>query len=168
MANVEMLAGDREMEPIRIIELPPVRMARSGTRDLTDFDEWWSSVDAEDTNSLSPRDFMWFNSELGRLEWLYALPDRVVDTGPYETFEFPGGLYAVGACEDSEPVILNVNKLIHEWVAKSEVFEESTADNDPHTRYDMGHIVTSRDARDAMGYHQMDVFIPIVCRKHRK
>ena len=89
MANVEMLAGDREMEPIRIIELPPVRMARSGTRDLTDFDEWWSSVDAEDTNSLSPRDFMWFNSELGRLEWLYALPDRVLTQAPTKRSNSP-------------------------------------------------------------------------------
>jgi len=165
MGNVEMFAGNQEMEPIRIIKLPPVRMARSGNADLMEFDEWFSPIDAEDTNSLSPRDFMWLNPELGHLEWLYALPEGVEDPDTYETFEFPGGLYAVATCEDSQPVILSVNKLIHEWVTQSEVFEESTADSDPHTRYDMGHIVTSKDARDAMGYHQMDLFIPIVRRK---
>ncbi len=165
MQNVELFADNREMEPVRIIELPPVRMARSGNADLKEFDEWWSRIDAEDTNSLSPRDFMWLNLELGHLEWLYALPEGVEDPDIYETFAFPGGLYAVATCEDSDPAILEVNRLIHEWVKRSGIFEESTADSDPHTRYDMAHVVTPKDARDAMGYHQMDMFVPIVYRK---
>ena len=102
------------------------------------------------------------------LEWLYVLPEGLEDTGGYEVFDFPGGLYAVAACKDAQPDINEANKLIHEWVAQSEIFEESTEANDPHTRYDMGHVITPVNAKETMGYHQMDLFVPIVYKKRPK
>ena len=85
---------------VRIIELPAVKMARSGSGDLGAFDKWWTSIAAQDKFGLFTRDFMWFNPQLNSLEWLYALPAGVTNTGGYEVFDFPGGMYAVAACRD--------------------------------------------------------------------
>ena len=160
-----MSSGDQETVFVRIIELPPVRMARSGRGDLDAFDKWWSGIAAQDRSNLFPKDFMWFNKQLNSMEWLYVVPEGLEDTGGYEVFDFPGGLYAVAACTDAGPDINRTNKLIHKWVAQSEIFEESTEANDPHTRYDMGHVITPRNAKETMGYHQMDLFVPIVYKR---
>ena len=149
---------------IRIIELPRIRMARSGTGDLDAFDQWWSAAAAQDKYSLFPRDFLWHNPQLDSFEWLYALPPGLEDTGGYEVFDFPGGLYAVAACTDDGPDIERTNKLIHEWVAQSEIFAEDKT----NTRYDMGHVITPPNAKETMGYHQMDLFVPIVYRDLQK
>ena len=160
-----MSSGDQQTVFVRIIELPPVRMARSGSGDLDAFDRWWSGIGAQDKSSLFPKDFMWFNPQLNSMEWLYALPEGLEDTGGYEVFDFPGGLYAVAACKDAQPDIDRTDRLIHEWVTQSEVFEESTETNDTHVRYDMGHVTTPVNAKEMIGYHQMDLFVPIVCKK---
>jgi len=147
---------------VRIIELPAVRMVRSGSGDLDAFDKWWGDIAALNRASLFPTDFMWSNPEQDSMEWLYYPPEGLEDTGEYEEFDFPGGLYAVAACRDAGPDINRTNKLIHEWVAQSEIFEESTESNDPPARYDMGHVITPVDAKEMMGHHQMDLFVPIV------
>ena len=108
---------------------------------------------------------MWFNPELDAFEWLYALPHGIEETGAYKALDFPGGLYAVAACKDAPSDIERTNKQIHEWVIQSDLFEVSTEANDPHTRYDMGHVITPVDAKETMGYHQMDLFVPIVYRE---
>jgi len=154
---------DQTMPFVRIIELPPVRMARSGNGDLEEFNKCWSSVAAEDEFSLFPRDFLWFNPELNGFEWLYALPAGREDAGGYATFEFPGGLYAVAACRDEGADIERTNRLIHQWVAESKVFEVAPTSG-PDARWDMGHIITPPNAQEMLGYHQMDLFIPIVYR----
>lgn len=155
-----MLSDNQQALCIRIIELPAVRMARSGKSDLDAFNTWWSGIAAQDKYSLFPRDFMWFNKELDCFEWLYALPAGVTDSGGYEVFDFPGGLYAVAACKDGEE-ITRTNAFIHEWVAKSEVFEESPCNPDGVARYDMGHIITPHGSRERLGYELMDLFVPI-------
>ncbi len=114
-----------------LLSCPTVKMARSGQKDLEDFDQWWSSVVIHPQNNLCPRDFMWFNPRLNNLEWLFVLPENLEVTRDYEVFNFPGGLYAVAACKDDEEV-RNRNKtsrLIHEWIAQCELFEE-----DPNLR----------------------------------
>jgi hypothetical protein len=161
-----MTTNEPEKMFVRIIELPTLRMARSGGGDLEAFDRWWTGVAAQDRKSLFPRDFMWFNPQLEALEWLYALPEGVEDSGGYEVFDFPGGLYAVAASEDLEPKINRTNQLIHEWIAQSDTFDEATQENDPnYPRYDMGHIVTPKNAMETIGYHQMDQFVPIVYKR---
>lgn len=153
---------------VRIIELPPVKMVRSGSGDLSAFDAWWSAIAAQDKTNLFPKDFMWFNPQLNSFEWLYVLPEGLEDTGGYEVFDFPGGLYAVTACRDDGPEIERTNRLVHEWVAKSEIFDEPPRSDNASARYDMGHVITPRNAKEMMGYHQMDLFVPVVYRNHRK
>jgi hypothetical protein len=160
-----MSTNDQTPIFVRIIELPPVRMARSGSGDLGAFDQWWSADFNQRENQLCPRDFMWFNPQLGNLEWLYALPEGLTDTAGYEVFDFPGGLYAVAACKDADAEIEKTSKQIHEWVKGSGIFEEAPESSG---RYEMGHVLTPRNAKEILGYHQMDLFIPIVTKTAQK
>jgi hypothetical protein len=157
-----MVTGSQQELSVRIIELPAIRMVRSGAGDLGAFDAWWSAIAARDGSSLFPRDFMWFNPQLNSFEWLYALPAGWEDTGGYDVFTFPGGLYAVATCRDEGPEIERANQMIHQWVQQSGVFAISSPDNDPSTRYDMGHVISPRHAKEMLGYTQMDLFVPIV------
>ena len=163
-----MSSSDQEMIFVRIIELPSVRMARSGNGDLEAFDRWWTSVAAQDRYSLFPRDFMWFNPQLNKDEWLYALPAGVEDSGGYEVFDFPGGLYAVAACKDEGPDIVRTAKLIHDWIARSDIFDEAPRETGVNARYDMGRVITPRNAKEMMGHHQLEFYVPIVYRRPQK
>jgi hypothetical protein len=108
---------------------------------------------------------MWFNPQLNCLEWLYVLPEGLVDTGGYEVFDLPGGLYAVATCIDNDADIQKTSELIHLWITQSEFFSESPNTNGADARYDMGHIITPPHMKEMIGYHQMDLFVPIVSKK---
>jgi hypothetical protein len=147
---------------VRIIELPKVKAARSGQGNLDAFDRWWSAIEVNPQSDLHPRDFMWFNPQLNDLEWLYFLPEDLEDAGGYEVFEFPGGLYAVAACKDEESEIERTGRLIHQWVAQSDIFQVDPNVDTANPRYEMGHVITPKNAKDTIGYHQMDLYVPIV------
>lgn len=148
---------------IRGIELPKGKAARSGKSDLDEFDKWWSSIKVE--QNIFPRDFMWFNPVLNDFEWLFIIPENLTDTNGYEVFDFPGGLYAVATAIDGED-INRVNRLIHQWVDNSDCFEVSNTENDSVVRYDMGHIITPEIFYTKMGYHLMDLYVPIVVKQN--
>jgi hypothetical protein len=156
-----MPANDQALIFVRIIEIPPVKMARSGSEDLGAFDQWWSADYNQRKNQLCPQDFMWFNPQLGNLEWLYVLPEGLTDTSGYEVFDFPGGWYAVAACKDEDAEIEKTTRQIHSWIEGSGIFEKAPESSG---RYEMGHVITPQNAKEILGYHQMDVFIPIVTK----
>ncbi len=147
---------------VRIIELPSVPMARSGSADLDAFFNWAITIMYEES-SLFPRYlFMWFNSRLNSFEWLLAIPAELPDTNGYAVFPFPGGLYAVAACKDEGPDIERTNRLIHEWVVNSAFFDEDSGQERTGERYDMGQMITPRNAKELMGFDQMDLYVPII------
>ena len=150
---------------VRILELSPVTMVRSGRGDLEVFNQWWSALDRQRQSNLCPHDFMWFNPELGNLEWLYVLPEGLTDTAGYDVFRFPGGLYAVAACKDEDAEIEQTAKLIRHWIEQSALFAEAPATSG---LYEMGHVITPLNAKETLGYHQMDLFIPIVYKNGKK
>lgn len=156
-----MTTNDQELIFVRIIEIPRVKVARSGSGDLDAFDKWWSAIDAALKDKLFPRDFMWFNPQLNDFEWLYVLPEGVIDTSGYEVFEFPGGLYAVAACKDDGPEIEKTSKQIYLWIEHSPILEKAPESSG---RYDMGHVITPKNAKEILGYHQMDLFVPVVTK----
>ena len=102
---------------------------------------------------------MWFNPKLGNLEWLYVLEEGVTDTAGYEVFDFPGGLYAVAACKDEDPETEETTQLIRQWVTASERFALAPESSG---RYEMAHVITPLNGKELLGYHQLDLFIPIV------
>lgn len=148
---------------IRIIQLPKVKMARSGGKDLEEFDKWWSKLASQERGVLYPKDFIWNNEKLGYLEWIYAIPEHFEVKTEYEIFDFPGGLYAVAtAYDEDEDKAITYNKII-EWVNKSEHFELATEDNDAnyHNRYGMGHVITPQGLPVK---NQFDIYIPIILK----
>ena len=153
---LEVTSKLERMPDIRIIELPNMRMARSGNTDLGVFDEWWSNVKVP--QSLFPRDFMWYNTRIECFEWLFVIPDDMRDTNGYEVFDFPKGLYAVATAYDEGEEINRINTLVHKWVHDSDDYEEYLNGDGENERYDMGHVITPME----ISRPQMDLFIPIV------
>lgn len=146
------------MEGIRIIELPAATMVTSGGQDLEAFDRWWSAVDKQRKDKFFPRDFMWHDPVAQQLVWFYALPDGVTDTGGYGTVAFEGGLYAVAISRDDDDQDgQRVYQAVQEWVKGSGCF---TLDERPG-RYTMFHVITPDAAFRALGYRQLDIFVPI-------
>ena len=133
-------------------------MVSSGSQDLDGFDRWWSAVDRGRKDRFFPRDFMWFDPEAGSLVWYYALPDGVSDTGGYDVVDFPGGLYAAAVSRDQDDRDgERVYAAVKEWVENSGCF---AVDEGPGRRT-MFHVVTSDAAFRAMGYRQLDLYVPI-------
>ncbi|MFZ5824179.1 MAG: transcriptional regulator [Bacillota bacterium] len=146
------------MDGIRVVELPAATMVSSGEGDLAAFDQWWSTIDRQRKDRFFPRDFMWFDPEATRLVWYYALPDGITDTGGYESVAFPGGLYAAAISRDQDDQDgERVYQAVREWVKSSGCF---ALDERPG-RYTMWHVITSDVAFRAMGYRQLDLYVPI-------
>lgn len=145
------------MEGIRIVQLPPSRMVASGDSDLETFDAWWTEADKKRKDQFFPRDFMWFDEASQKLVWGYVLPYDMSDTGRYGIIDFPGGLYAAavsrdGDDEDGE----RVYTAIREWTRDSGAF----ALDEGSGRHTMFHVITPDEAFRAMGFRQLDIYVP--------
>ena len=146
------------MEGIRVVKLPAARMVTSGGKDLKDFDNWWSALDKERKDKFFPRDFMYFDQEEKQLIWFYALADDTTDTGEYDSIDFPGGLYAAAISKAEDDVDgKRVYDGIQEWITKSAVF---ALDERPG-HYTMFHVVSPDEVYEALGYRQLDMYVPI-------
>jgi len=150
---------------LRVIRFPRMKMISSGP--LTDmetfdeFDNWWSAVDTK--NYITPRDFLYFDGELNCMIWLFAPPENFENTSKYLSVDFPGGLYAVCSAKDGDGVDMDrVKTAMRKWIRDSGCFEEANAANDVCKRYELGHVCTPKIFKEKMGYHLMDLFIPIV------
>lgn len=152
---------------IRVIRFSDMKMISSGPlkdmKAFEEFDNWWSSIDTK--NYITPRDFLYFDEKNGCMIWLFAPPEYFENTSKYEYIDFPGGLYAVCASKDGDGVDMNKTKAaMRKWIEDSGCFEESNENNDVHKRYELGHVCTPKVFKEKMGYHLMDLFIPIVVK----
>ena len=84
------------------------------------------------------------------------------DVAPYELIEFEGGLYAAAMSVDGDDDIANrVYAGILKWI-ESSGFE---LDERPGHRA-MGHMLNPTDEiKEALGYDQMDLYVPIKIHK---
>ncbi len=154
---------------VRIIELPKCRMATSGfdtfDKTLGNFDKWWTEYDKKRKEvSFSPLDFMWF--ENGQAVWWMAVENDATkeDVGGYDIINFEGGLYAVTMSIDGDDDINGrIYNGIKNWVANSG-FE---LDERPGHQT-MCHMVNPSDEiKKGLGYHQLDIYVPIKLRGKR-
>jgi RNA polymerase sigma factor (sigma-70 family) len=144
---------------IRIVNIPPLKMVRSGRSDLKEFDKWWSAISAQDKYSITPRDYMWGSPDTGKEEWVYALPPGVSATGGYDALDFPGGLYAVTSCREDD--VGQAYDYALDWVRRSGLF---ALDDGGPDRYSMVHVITPQVVRQRTGINQMDLFIPVAVK----
>lgn len=143
------------MENVRIYEIPNCKMVSSqcgmfGDGKLERFNEWFSSLPRE----ISPRDFLWYNQELGGFVWYYKYSEGMKIPDYFSIIDFSGGLYAVATDVDGKDNA-EVIRLIKDFIKEKGCFEEDT------TRAYLGNIPTPPSAAEVMGYNQMDYYVPI-------
>lgn len=143
------------MENVRIYEIPTCKMVSSqcgmfGDGRLEKFNEWFSSL----PRTMFPRDFMFFDNEKNGFVWYYMYHEGMSVPDDFSIIDFTGGLYAVASeidGQDSSEVITAIKNFIKE----KDCFEEDTS------RKYLGNIPTPPSAAKAMGYEQMDYYVPI-------
>jgi len=166
--------ANEERNTVRIVELPACKMVTSGPANgpdifgpdgvMTRFNNWFSEYDKNRKDKFYPRDFMWSPAE-GGFEWGYAVGEVPKDTGGFEVIDFPGGLYAVAISVDADGKDHDrVYKGIQEWVEKSGCFMLDETEK----RRSLGNVTSPPMAKEAMGYHQMDLYFPIRIQEESK
>lgn len=143
------------MENVRVYEIPNCKMVSSqcgmfGDGKLEKFDKWFSSF----KRPLFPKDYLFFDHDQGGFIWFYIYSDDIEVPEEFKVIDFSGGLYAVATGidgEDSSEII----EVIKAFIDGSKGFVE-----DPSRTY-LGNIPTPPGARNALGYNQMDYYVPI-------
>jgi len=147
------------MENIRLIEIPRSKMISSGFGTLEELMK--SGFDTRFPNwerTVFPHDFMSYDPERKQMVWYYLLADDTIDPGDFEVIDFEGGLYAACVSIDGNDTDgARVYEGIKAWVAASEHLE---LDERPG-HYTMFHVSTSPNAMKALGYNQLDLFVPV-------
>jgi hypothetical protein len=143
------------MENVRIYEIPACKMVSSqcgmfGDGKLERFNEWFSSL----PRTMFPKDFMFHDNERGGFIWYYMYNDGMNVPDDFNIIDFPGGLYAVASEIDGQDCS-EVIGVIKKFIKEKGCFEEDAA------RTYLGNIPTPPSARKAMGYEQMDYYVPI-------
>ena len=144
-----------EMENVRIYEIPTCKMVSSqcgmfGDGKLEKFDKWFSSL----PKTMFPRDFLWYDSQQGGFIWYYMYDDGMSIPEDFSIIDFSGGLYAVASDIDGEDNSDAINA-IKSFIKEKGCFEEDSS------RVYLGNIPTPPLASKAMGYSQMDYYVPI-------
>lgn len=143
------------MESVRIYEIPKCKMVSSkcgmfGEPALEEFDKWFSSL----PRPMFPRDFLWFDESQGGFVWYYMHDDSLEVPDYFDIVDFPGGLYAV-ACDKDGDDNKEAMEAIKGFIQDNEHFVLDA------TRVQMGNVITPPAAQEALGYLQMDYYIPI-------
>ena len=143
------------MECVRIYEIPMCKMASSqcgmfGDGKLERFNEWFSSL----PRTMFPRDFLSYDNERGGFIWYYMYSEGSKIPDDFDIIDFPGGLYAVASDIDGQDNS-NIISTIKKFIEEKDCFEEDTS------RVYLGNIPTPPSAGKAMGYNQMDYYVPI-------
>jgi len=151
------------METVKIITLPKCRIVTSGEGDQKKFNKMWSELDQKRKDKFFPRDFMFFNEKTQKTVWLYAVEEWVTenDTKGYEIINFEGGIYATGiAPQKPYEEALKVYNVIQDWVNSSKAFALDVNEKRPQ----LWHVVGTSLTDKALGYRQIEIFVPIKLR----
>jgi len=152
---------------VRIVQINSFRAFSSGLDTIENvmgpFQQW-----QEENNHLIKKliygapDFLWFEKDM-RANWIWAVEDWVTeeDVKPYELITFEGGLYAAAMSVDGDDDISGrVYEGIKKWVETSG-FE---LDERPGRRTLCHMLNPSDEIRAALGYNQLDIYVPIKIR----
>ena len=157
------------LQNMRVIEMPKFRAVSSGPQTLEElfgpqsrFSAW---VDGHrqllKTHIFEPSDFLWHeNRNVDTSVWAVAVRDEVApaDTEPYEIIEFPGGMFLVATCDESNRADMEETVgCMRTWIRNSGAFTyggfpESGMCNMPNP-----------DGRidKALGISQQQIFLPL-------
>ncbi|MCL1952224.1 MAG: MerR family transcriptional regulator [Oscillospiraceae bacterium] len=154
---------------VHVVKLPKFRALSSGYDTLEnliakggEFDQWLTAHDLLTKPIIfNCADFLWH--ENGKSVWIWAIADEVTeaDTAPYEIIEFEGGLYAAAVSVDGDDDICGrVYGGIKKWIEASG-FEP---DERPGHQSMCNMIYPLDEIKKALGYHQLEIYVPIKVR----
>lgn len=156
---------------VRVVQINPFRAVTSGAdsfeRVMGDFNAWQEAHNHLIRKMIygSP-DFLW-GEEDGRAQWIWAVEDWVQpeDAAPYRLITFEGGLYAAAMSIDGDgESYQSVLQSIGRWVEKRGFVLDSRSG-----RKTMCHMLNpSEELRQALGYDQMDIYVPVEIRDNEK
>lgn len=153
---------------VRIIQINPFKAVTSGGDTIDSvmgtFQDW-----QEAHNHLIKKllygapDFLWFEEDM-KAVWIWALEDWVTekDTYPYEIIEFEGGLYAAGMSIDGDD---DVNGRVYNGIIKWVENSGFELDDYPGHRTLCHMVNPTEEIKEALGYQQMDIYVPIKIRQ---
>ena len=153
---------------VRVVQINPFRAFTSGADTFENvmgpFQEWQEAHNHLVKKTLyGAPDFLWSEDGIHAV-WIWAVEDWVTeaDTAPYELITFEGGLYAAAMSVDGDDDITGrVQAGIQKWLETSG-FE---LDDRPGHRT-LCHMVNPTDEiKEALGYHQLDIYVPIKIKK---
>jgi len=152
---------DKKVPDVMIIKIPNFRAVTTG---LVPWDEIFGAFEqwANEHRHLFKDiifdcpDFL--TGKDGKAEWFLGIKDEATDADvePYKITEFQGGLYAVtvsvdGDGESHDKVRAKVNR----WLETTNFIEDES-------RVKMGHMIyPHNDIMKGLGYHQMNLYLPI-------
>lgn len=150
---------------VRIVKINKFRAITSGADTFANifsengYNQWQEAHNHLIKNLIyaSP-DFMWFEED--KCTWIWAIEDWVTlkDTAPYDIIEFEGGLYAAAMSIDGDD---DVNGRVYMGIKKW--IETSGFELDERKGHrTLCHMVNpSNEIKKALGYHQLDIYVPI-------
>lgn len=147
----------KKLPDVRIYEIPACKMAASqpgmfGEGKLEDFLEWFSQF----PRGVFPKDYLTSDKDERGFVWLYIYDDNMDIPDNFDIIDFSGGLYAVTSGTDGDSVgYTDAHKAIYSFIDEKECFELDSS------RTELGNVITPPAAQAAMGYGQMDYWIPI-------
>jgi hypothetical protein len=169
---IEVTEKLKKAPEVRVIRVNPFRALTSGIGP-TDvmfgtFVPWQEAHKHLLKNSMyGAQTFVWIDEDKdGRHygEWIWAVEDWVSedDVAPYKLFEFVGGLYAVAvSIDDDGESLLSVYHMIRKWIDSSGFEYEE--------RHECEMLMNIQNPDDefnnALGYKQLEIFIPIKIRE---
>ena len=141
------------MQKVRVLEMPDCCMVSSGIGMFGEerfeaFEAWMSSQ----KRSLFPKDFLFW--EQTGFHWLYLYEEGMTVPEEFEIVDFTGGLYAVTTGIDQQTDRKAMESEIDRFLNENG-FERDAS------RPELGNIITSPLAKQALGYEQMDYYTPI-------
>lgn len=153
---------DRKIPDIMIVRIPSFRAVASGKMSFEalfggEFVPW---IEAHQHLFLpilfQAPDFLCAKDNV--TEWLWRIKDDVCekDLYPYSIVDFDGGLYAVAVSQDADDESnYKVIQKIHRWLEDTNF----VIDNE---RWYAGHMIyAEEEIYKGLGYHQMNLYIPI-------
>lgn len=153
---------------VRIIQINPFKAFSSGLDTIENvmgtFQQW-----QEEHNHLVKKqisgasDFLWFEEDM-RAVWIWAVEDWVTeaDAEPYEIIEFIGGLYAAAMSVDGDD---DINGRVYQGIKKWLETSGFELDERPGHRTLCHMLNPTNEIKAALGYHQLDIYVPIRVRR---
>jgi len=146
------------MQPIRIYDMPPCRMAASpvgmfGEPALNAFDAWLN----RQPRSMFPRDFLTFDDSDPAhpgFRWYYMYEEGMALPEGVQVVDFPGGMYAVATGIDQQTDKAAMDAVVAEFLAQNDLEMDTS-------RQELGNIITSPAVKAVLGYEQMNYYYPV-------